>query len=632
VTTVKPSGTISQLAGVSSGMHFPTFQYAIRRMRVGSGSAICKVLQEAGVPNEPDSYSANTTVFEFPIDQGKTRKATSVSAWEQFAFLAMLQREWSDNMVSCCLTAGHYVHTAEGFIDIADCAADREHGFHDHRIDVVSRDGALTSSDAYFVNGKKETLKVTLDGGISIRGTHDHKLLTLNREKRTLEWKKISEITTEDYVVRRVGMDIWPNSRIADDIVKSFEYEEKTSSNRSLTLPRRMSRKFAYWLGCLVADGTIEKTGDNYVALSQLDNNVLKEWCEISEELFGVAPSVRKDTRTKSLYTATVTSRKLARFLKFLGVYDEDGNKQIPPVVMKSGKAFVKSFIRGLTLDGHVSERHATVMSSKERKLLIQLDALLANMGITGSLQKSADVGERRFPHGKTYQTQECYAYVLGAAAASRFNRLVGFAEAVKIGKSEALFGRRSVRDRGHIPDMGLRRDFRKAILPTIKSKFLKDHFHSYTLHTDKELSRDGLLQMADLGMEIPEHLVDPTLEYKKVKTVEEGGLAETFDISVPETNAYLVNGYISHNTVYFDPKSEGHQVEHMLAQFAPVIKSVSMLPHSETGAYAQMPYEGISREEYEERVAAMPRIDWERFGGSDGIEHKFCSNDSCEL
>jgi len=101
VTTIKPSGTISQLAGVSSGMHFPTFQYALRRMRVGNDSAVCRVLKAAGVPNEPDVYSDNTTVFEFPIDQGKTRKATEVSAWEQFAFLAMLQREWSDNMVSC---------------------------------------------------------------------------------------------------------------------------------------------------------------------------------------------------------------------------------------------------------------------------------------------------------------------------------------------------------------------------------------------------------------------------------------------------------------------------------------------------------------------------------------------------
>ncbi len=104
VTTVKPSGTISQLAGVSSGMNFPPYRYAIRRMRVGSETKIAALLKEAGVPHEPDRYSDNTTVFEFPIDQGKTREAASVSTWEQFALLAMLQREWSDNMVSCTIS------------------------------------------------------------------------------------------------------------------------------------------------------------------------------------------------------------------------------------------------------------------------------------------------------------------------------------------------------------------------------------------------------------------------------------------------------------------------------------------------------------------------------------------------
>ncbi len=112
MTTVKPSGTVSQLAGVSSGMHFPTFQYAIRRIRIAQGSSMDILLQEQEIPWEPDVVQPATNVFSFPINQGRTRPATSVSAWEQFAFLAMLQREWSDNMVSCTIcwnpeTEGH---------------------------------------------------------------------------------------------------------------------------------------------------------------------------------------------------------------------------------------------------------------------------------------------------------------------------------------------------------------------------------------------------------------------------------------------------------------------------------------------------------------------------------------------
>ena len=84
--------------------------------------------------------------------------------------------------------------------------------------------------------------------------------------------------------------------------------------------------------------------------------------------------------------------------------------------------------------------------------------------------------------------------------------------------------------------------------------------------------------------------------------------------------------------TIYFDPDTEGSQIEHMLAQFAPLIKSVSMLPHSKKGAYQQMPYEGITKEEYEKRLAELPKIDWSSFEGSHGIELRFCTNDICYL
>lgn len=112
ITTVKPSGTISQLVGVPSGVHFPLFDYAIRCMRVAAGSAIERILRAAGYVVEKDTYAENTSVVEFPIDQGRARKATDVSVWEQALMLCMMQREWADNSVSVTLyfdpeTEGH---------------------------------------------------------------------------------------------------------------------------------------------------------------------------------------------------------------------------------------------------------------------------------------------------------------------------------------------------------------------------------------------------------------------------------------------------------------------------------------------------------------------------------------------
>lgn len=100
VTTIKPSGSISLLAGATAGVHYPVSRYAIRRVRVANDSPLVPSLKKAGVPHEKDSYSDNTLVFEFTIDHGDVRPCEEVSPWEQFSLVAMLQRCWSDNMVS----------------------------------------------------------------------------------------------------------------------------------------------------------------------------------------------------------------------------------------------------------------------------------------------------------------------------------------------------------------------------------------------------------------------------------------------------------------------------------------------------------------------------------------------------
>lgn len=106
VTTVKPSGTVSLLAGVSAGMHFPLDGYVVRRVRMGDASPVAELLREAGVPCEPDVVTPSTSVFSFPLEygSGRTRSVKRVSVYEQAAVVAMLQRCWADNAVSNTLT------------------------------------------------------------------------------------------------------------------------------------------------------------------------------------------------------------------------------------------------------------------------------------------------------------------------------------------------------------------------------------------------------------------------------------------------------------------------------------------------------------------------------------------------
>jgi hypothetical protein len=103
VTTVKPSGSISLLAGATPGVHSPVSRYAIRRVRIGMTSPLVPSLIAAGVPHEKDIVSENTYVFEFVIDHGDVRPCEEVSPWEQFSVVQMMQKHYADNCVSATI-------------------------------------------------------------------------------------------------------------------------------------------------------------------------------------------------------------------------------------------------------------------------------------------------------------------------------------------------------------------------------------------------------------------------------------------------------------------------------------------------------------------------------------------------
>jgi ribonucleoside-diphosphate reductase alpha chain len=71
VTAVKPSGNSSQLVNSSSGLHARWAPYYIRNVRVGAHTPIFKVLQDTGVPMDPENGqtkdNANTWVIHFPV-------------------------------------------------------------------------------------------------------------------------------------------------------------------------------------------------------------------------------------------------------------------------------------------------------------------------------------------------------------------------------------------------------------------------------------------------------------------------------------------------------------------------------------------------------------------------------------
>jgi adenosylcobalamin-dependent ribonucleoside-triphosphate reductase len=106
MTTVKPSGTVSILAGESPGVHWTAGgKHFLRAIRFANNEPMLELFKMANYRIEPASESPDTTsVVFFPIESGAKRSEKDVSIYEKMALAAQAQRYWSDNSVSVTVT------------------------------------------------------------------------------------------------------------------------------------------------------------------------------------------------------------------------------------------------------------------------------------------------------------------------------------------------------------------------------------------------------------------------------------------------------------------------------------------------------------------------------------------------
>jgi ribonucleoside-triphosphate reductase len=115
ITTVKPSGTVSQLVDASSGIHPRISRFYIRRVRNDKKDPLSDFLIEQGIPHETDVMKNSNWVFSFPMKApDHCRIASEMSAIDQLEHCIMVNKHWVEHNSSITV----YVREHE-WLDVA---------------------------------------------------------------------------------------------------------------------------------------------------------------------------------------------------------------------------------------------------------------------------------------------------------------------------------------------------------------------------------------------------------------------------------------------------------------------------------------------------------------------------------
>ncbi|MBN8634993.1 MAG: replicative DNA helicase [Anaerolineae bacterium] len=423
-----------------------------------------------------------------------------------------------------CVAAGTLVPTEFGLVPIESLRPSNVNGitddeggtFYPLNIEVQTPTGTQTATH-FYDSGLKPTRRLQTRGGYALTATYVHPVLTMVEGGQKV-WKNLSDLCVGDFVAVQRHAPLWGDRTELPE----FSYKLKNlGTTRLPTLPSEMTPDLAYILGLLAGDGNL--TQPNYVSFSSADP-------EIVDLLYGWARSMGLHPHPRRNYDHQIGSIVLNAWLKHIGLAGYAYEKEVPYTVLQAPQDCVRGFLQGLfDTDGHATTKSGYVeYVTTSEKLARQVHALLLQFGVVSKLKR------------KENKYRGSWNILIFGAAAQRFYVEVGFRLERKQSKRQCL----PARTNSNI-DLVPYLPPRTSTIPKTEQTqlyryFLGQRSPSYAL----------LKRMATYAPEVT-HLLEPEYYWDEVISVEDAGIQPCYDLTVPEGNAFVSNGIVSHNTSF---------------------------------------------------------------------------------
>jgi DNA polymerase I-like protein with 3'-5' exonuclease and polymerase domains/intein/homing endonuclease len=399
-------------------------------------------------------------------------------------------------------------------------------------------------------NGVRPVLRVRLSDGRDLRLTADHQMLSGGGTT----WVAAGELKPEDNLF--VALDpLRPEQShhpVRIDIDPGPYY-----TKRSATIPDSLSEPLCELAGLFTADGSLrrnlkyakyakaKRTQARYdqvrIALGWEDDELIALLKDYSLRLFNVPC---REAKAYTCRVATISSTRVAEALARFGLAGTAHNKQVPQAILFGPPIFQAAYLRGLFEgDGHISNDNIG-LTSVNRQLLQSVQIMLSRLGCYASIHTSHD--DSGFAGSDRYRLS-----ISGIDNMARFMQVVGFMSSKRGSKYIKREGRITGADTPvHVSGAILYREAVAAGLVEAGRGGVKPFV---PLYKDHHQSSEGLKKLVERWGDLPElarahDYITRGLHRVKVLSVEPGGEAPVYDLTIAEVSEFLANGLVVHN------------------------------------------------------------------------------------
>ncbi len=435
-----------------------------------------------------------------------------------------------------CLTQNSLVSTDKGLLRLVSLGDKSGNQWQDINYNVYTPDN-VDKASMFYINGKANTRKITTESGYVLQGTDNHRIKVLDNNTKEWYWKRLDEITNQDIVPIALKSMIG----LPQEIELPLLEELYKSSNKDTTSPTKMSAELAELVGYFMGDGSLHEKGLRF-SITNEDIEVENRIKYLCYQLFNIECKIDKSTECHSVDLHSTHIMRWWIDCGFSKVKPEETHigkgyiPFIPDKILQSNDSLIYgAFLRGLfEADGTVSDGNPT-LSSSYREFVSEIQSLLLSLEIPSTIKEDNSVrlgGTNYIIRIKNLDYNKKFVSKIRFISKRKNDKVV--LECKQTPKGDLIY-----------------------IEDSLFTELYGNKNTKQKISARSSLARTNGIPRNSISKMDPDKKnvnLQRALRffYDKVKDNEDGGIQDTYDVSVPKSVTYTANGFISHNTIGF--------------------------------------------------------------------------------